>query len=503
MDARKIRFLIGIQREIDKLEEKDGNTPKIEKVKSRFYDVVEVKEVVNTSSQAKQDADKETGVSIPEVEGDTATADTQIQPQRLTPEQVEENQAWLAQLINERELPMPDEINTGIEETDTVMRIVGKQTRKVSGRVNTGTVETDTVISSAGIIEGELIRPVIRKRAVGVKKEIALIGEEVAKTKEILPAIKKNISDAKKNAIHISKDDKVKQKKNFSHKPKDVADFMKLFDSANDLKYLTHDFDEADKTFDIRTFLKKSKTTFDLYANKYTIPVSLWGIINQFAFDQNPRWSAIGKSVIEGWSSPAWIEWSESKGHPSKNRDFDNVIQSFKELTRVKSLQKIVESAIDKKFEDKKRLFNFTFIELDKADFYTHVGRLMLALSHLFDEICGRTDRPDVTIQYERQTVGDYRHRIIRIHHHDSYPLNKSIDEVFEKYRQHGGHLWEVREKLFGYCDWHIETIWDKQPVRVHLLREGMKANKVDVEVETLNSIPLLGFTHTLTFYFR
>ena len=32
MDARKIQFLIGMQREIDKLEAKEGNTPKIEKV---------------------------------------------------------------------------------------------------------------------------------------------------------------------------------------------------------------------------------------------------------------------------------------------------------------------------------------------------------------------------------------------------------------------------------------------------------------------------------------
>lgn len=46
MDARKIQFLIGIQRAIDKLEAKDGNTPKVEKVKSRFYDVVEVEEMM-------------------------------------------------------------------------------------------------------------------------------------------------------------------------------------------------------------------------------------------------------------------------------------------------------------------------------------------------------------------------------------------------------------------------------------------------------------------------
>ena len=51
MDARKIQFLIGIQREIDKLEAKDGNTPKVEKVKSRFYDVVEVADLTLTEGE--------------------------------------------------------------------------------------------------------------------------------------------------------------------------------------------------------------------------------------------------------------------------------------------------------------------------------------------------------------------------------------------------------------------------------------------------------------------
>lgn len=64
MDARKIQFLIGIQREIDKLEAKDGNTPKVEKAKSRFYDVVEVKEMVieqkaEINEQPETDPEKE------------------------------------------------------------------------------------------------------------------------------------------------------------------------------------------------------------------------------------------------------------------------------------------------------------------------------------------------------------------------------------------------------------------------------------------------------------
>ena len=55
MDARKIQFLIGIQREIDKLEAKEGNVPKVEKIKSRFYDVVEVEEMVGDSKEPRQE----------------------------------------------------------------------------------------------------------------------------------------------------------------------------------------------------------------------------------------------------------------------------------------------------------------------------------------------------------------------------------------------------------------------------------------------------------------
>ena len=55
MDARKIQFLIGMQREIDKLETMEGNTPKIEKVKSRFYDVLEVEEIVKKGAAVEPD----------------------------------------------------------------------------------------------------------------------------------------------------------------------------------------------------------------------------------------------------------------------------------------------------------------------------------------------------------------------------------------------------------------------------------------------------------------
>lgn len=45
MDSRKLNFLIAVQREIDKLEEREGDSKKVEKLKSKFYDLVELENI--------------------------------------------------------------------------------------------------------------------------------------------------------------------------------------------------------------------------------------------------------------------------------------------------------------------------------------------------------------------------------------------------------------------------------------------------------------------------
>lgn len=294
-----------------------------------------------------------------------------------------------------------------------------------------------------------------------------------------------------------------KVEKSFPHKPKDVADFMKLFDNAAYLKYLTHDFDEVDNVFCVRNFLVEARRIFEQYTHKYTIPASLWKIIDQFSFQEFPKWFAFGKVIEEGWSSKEWIQWSELHGYPSKNYEYGEIIRKFKDQIRLKAFPDILQVAIQKKFNTRQKNFNFNFIKLEKADFYTHVDSLVVGLEHLLDEVCNRPNLPNVTIQVESKAVEDYRLRIIHIYHHNSYPSNKSVEEVFEKYQNSGGNLWEVRKKLFGYCDWYIETIWDEQPMRIHLLKEGMVTSKIEVDIEKLDSISRPGFTHTLIFYTR
>lgn len=51
MDARKIQFLIAIQREIDKLEEQEGESARVERLKSRFYNVAPLIEFAQSLPQ--------------------------------------------------------------------------------------------------------------------------------------------------------------------------------------------------------------------------------------------------------------------------------------------------------------------------------------------------------------------------------------------------------------------------------------------------------------------
>ena len=61
MDPRKIQFLIAMQREIDKVESQEGeSSTRVERLKSRFYDVVEVAEMVGNGEETKLSIDKET-----------------------------------------------------------------------------------------------------------------------------------------------------------------------------------------------------------------------------------------------------------------------------------------------------------------------------------------------------------------------------------------------------------------------------------------------------------
>ncbi len=291
--------------------------------------------------------------------------------------------------------------------------------------------------------------------------------------------------------------------------PKHVADFMSLFNQRDGLKYLTHDFDE-NSNFEIDKFLISAKKFFDNETyTKLNIPPSLWIIVKKFAFDsKQASWASISedykknKPIKIGWASQELRDWSkQNQLHPIRNEEYKKVINDFKRITRVETsnLDKLISTVLDSVFEQEIECYDIEKIDLQKADFYSHVGNLKKGFEAIFEEIKKRSDLPHkkkVSIKYERAISDDgYYLRIIKITHHKSFPT-KELSLILKEW-QEKGNMGKIRENLNGYCHWSIETMIEDKPTRVNLLRE-----KTTVESEQVEFDPA-GFTHILTFYYK
>jgi len=280
-----------------------------------------------------------------------------------------------------------------------------------------------------------------------------------------------------------------------NHKPKDVADFMNLFDDPRGLKYLTHDFDESDQVFDIDKYLSLAKDVFYETTKNKSIPKSLWAIVNEFAFSKTPSWN---KGCNDGWSTEERILWSRNeKKHLKRNTSFSKTIENFRKLTRIEApeLKYILKNIIKDKLGDRFLGFEIQIIDCEKADFYTNVSYFKEAIKLILDGCYKRISISNsILINYERVLDKDYRKRIIRITHIDSFSV-KPEEEFISDLEKGKGELADVKLKLTGYCDWAIETIMDDIPIRINILNEKQK-----IYTDYLNSNPV-GFTHIFTFY--
>lgn len=288
------------------------------------------------------------------------------------------------------------------------------------------------------------------------------------------------------------------------HKPKDVADFMKLFEDREGLKYLTHDFDDSGN-FDIKSFLEKSKIVFDDNSKKYSIPQSLFSIINQFAFAETPKWGYGGGNITQGWSSPKWVNWSlQHKKHLKRSEEFEKVISAFRDYTKIEApkLKKIIDECVLEKFGDSYKSINLSIKDADKVTIYTHVDDFKLAFKLILDGIKKRIEegKNEISISCLRKTEGDYYKREIRICHHNSYPA-EPLDEFIKKIsEEQKGELGDAIRKMRGYCNWSIESVWENQHIIVNILQEN---SDLGVDFLDFSETQVAGFTHILTFYHR
>lgn len=329
----------------------------------------------------------------------------------------------------------------------------------------------------------------------GDKEEIKKIWEEIDKIKEIDNKNESIVQEKKQTSLVVNND---KNKRLLIHKPKDVANFMYLFNKRDGLKYLTHDYDE-EGIFEIDTFLKNAKELFDLETKKLSIPKDLYSIVYQFAFSENPNW---GNNIKEGFSSPKWIEWSKKNGlSPIRNKEFELVINKFRNLTRVESpnLKNTIDELINEIFKNSN--FEINQNRLDKADFYTNTFTFRAAIKSIFEVIYKKrkseNENNKLTLEYKGVLVNNYYEVSLMISHFNSYPT-KDFKQLLEEWRGDKGAIGDIKAKLFGYCDWSIETKLDEVCYRINLLKEDSSP-----DYEAIPTEPVNGTMHILKFYYK
>ncbi len=283
--------------------------------------------------------------------------------------------------------------------------------------------------------------------------------------------------------------------------PKDVAQFMSLFNQRDGLKYLTHDFDE-NGDFDMDSFLAQARKVCTESFDQLEIPKTLKDLLTQFAFEQKSKLTIFNnqynaKEITNAWSSAEWKETKSNKLHPIRHTQFAEVIKDFRRTTRIESPN--LETLINKVFSE--NTFDIKTMKLSKADFYTHVGEFKAALETIFEEIQKRSNTPDkrqISVEYKRTTDDDFFVSQVIITHHNSYPTKDADILIKEWLSLDKGNMGKIAEHLQGYCHWSVITKIDDKPIKINILRE-----KGTIEQEEIKASEVIGFTHILTFYYQ
>lgn len=282
--------------------------------------------------------------------------------------------------------------------------------------------------------------------------------------------------------------------KTTNHDPRFTADFLSLFNQRDGFKYLTHNYDQGNCV--LTDMLDHVRSVFNQYSASDDLPVSLKSLMNHF-LNGGTWYDQEGRKCAEGYSSRKWIDWSERNEnmHPIMNiGGIEKTIQRFRHTIRVVApdLQTIV-GAVSKKFPN----IHFEFVDLGKADFYTNVYILRLAILDIIKDISEHGVNKPVRIEYKPDFNKEYFIRKVVITQQGSYsPI--SIEEAIAKFKVNGGFFAENAIKLTGYCDWSVESIWNGSPYRWNILRD-----KETPEIEEIEPSSVTGFSHVLTFYYK
>ena len=285
-----------------------------------------------------------------------------------------------------------------------------------------------------------------------------------------------------------------KEKKELIHSPKDTALFLSLFNRREGFKYLTHNYDN--NSMSLSEMLQHIKIVYEEEKRGKIIPESLKSLL--FNFLNGKYWlDSEGKKCTDGYWNSSWMEWSETNNgkHPITDiGGMETTIQRFRHTVRViaPDLEQMV-NRIAVKFPS----LHISMSNLDRADFYTNVFILNSRLSEIFRDINDHANQKhiEVFVEYIPDIVGAFFLHRIRITQIASFSA-KSIEDVLRKYDSTGGFFYENAEKLKGYCNWSVESLWNGEPFRWNILDDTGVEKIVRIDADDVK-----GFTHILTFY--
>lgn len=341
----------------------------------------------------------------------------------------------------------------------------------IIGLLNNPTLTTKQRERMNALLEKELSAEIITEERVKEMIETAINSDEFQQRRKKLP-----------------------EKKKGSHAPKLTADFLSLFNRREGFKYLTHNYDNSGMS--LSDMIAQVKLAYEDFPLKHNLPWSLLKLMTTF-IDGGEWIDYQGKKCSEGYSTKSWHEWSEQNGNKHPITDIggmENIIQRFRHTVRIVApdLQKMLEEII-KSYGS----YNFTLKNLDKADFYTNVMVVRNRLKEMIKDVTEHDTFKDILIEYRPGLDGKYFTRQIKITQKGSHSA-KPIDEVISKYNTEGGFFFENADKLRGYCNWSVESLWDDKPYRWNILKDA------DInETEEIGKDTVSGFTHILTFYYK
>ena len=332
-----------------------------------------------------------------------------------------------------------------------------------------------------------------RNLSMNDKKRLVLLAtREIEKKDNITPEDGISAPEGRKNT-----------EKERPHAPKDTAAFLWLFNHENGFKFLTHEFGSPDKEMEYNKLVKLARDTFMSAKDKYIIPKSLYALMFTMLYGgKGKTWmDCNGKLQEENFACNKWTQWAKDnpKIHVLSNESIKKVLMAFRSTIRL-VLSEDTDSqlkTIVKRQEKKHANLLIISENLNNADeFYTYVNYLEKGIKLILDDMSKRfKESPKVKISYESSLNDDYRLCVIRITQYGSFS-SKSLEDVQSKFSGGGGDFYSIRNTLYGYCNWSVESKWGDKVMRWNILNDTGKE-----ETEELDYTDIPGFTHILTYY--